>query len=91
MMKVTAKHDETFIPDEPCFCIGLKTVPEPSGLNYDAVFEAGAPPEKTATTSRAKDSIFGHIEDDVLVLFNLRCIGTTPEMSSTRHFDEETG
>jgi hypothetical protein len=32
--------------------------------------------------------MFGHKDDDVLVSFNPRYIGTTPEMSSRGHFAE---
>jgi hypothetical protein len=59
--------------------------------SFDALFEAGDPPETTATTSREKDNMFERIDDDVLVRFDPRHIGKTLEMSSTRRFDEETG
>jgi hypothetical protein len=67
MMKVTAKCDETVIPDDPRIGIGLNIVTEPGGFNHDAVFETGGPPETIATTSTAKDSMFGCVDDDVLV------------------------
>jgi hypothetical protein len=90
-VKVTPKHNETAIPDDPCAGIGLSTVPEPGGFNQYAVFDADEPPETTAKTSTEKGSMLGCKDDDVLVRFNPRYIGTTPGMSSSRHFDEETG
>jgi hypothetical protein len=54
------------------------------------LFEAGEQPETPATASTAKDSMFGRVDDDVLVCFNPRYIGTTPEMSSTGRLVEET-
>jgi hypothetical protein len=64
------------------------TVPEPGGSKKKVRFKDFYPPEMVATTSTAKDSMFGCKDDDVLVLFNPR---TTPEMSSLRRFEEETG
>jgi hypothetical protein len=55
------------------------------------MFKDSYPPETIATTSSAADSNFGRIDDDVPIRFNPRYIGTTPEMSSPRGFDEETG
>jgi hypothetical protein len=49
--------------------MGLNAIPGPDGFNHDAVFEAGDLPETTATTSRANNSTFGHVDDDVLIHF----------------------
>jgi hypothetical protein len=68
-MQVTPKRCATVIPDDRRIGIGLNTVPEPGGFNHDARFEAGDPPETPATASTAKDNMFGHIDDDVLVCF----------------------
>jgi hypothetical protein len=43
------------------------------------------------STSKATDSMFEHGDDNVLVRFMRRYIGTTPTTSSTGRFDEETG
>jgi hypothetical protein len=87
-MKATPKHDETVNPDDPRINIGLNTIPEPGGFEHDAVFDPGDPPE---ITSREKDRLFGCVDDDVLVRFYPHYIGTTPEMSSTRRFDDKIG
>jgi hypothetical protein len=88
--KVTLKRGETVIPDDPRIGIGLNTVPEPGGFKKKVMFKDFYPPETVATTSTATASKFGRIYDDVPVRFNHRYIGTTPELSSSRHFDEET-
>jgi hypothetical protein len=61
------------------------------GSSKKSVFKDFYPPETVATTSTATDSKFGLFDDDVLVHLNPCYIGTTPEMSSSRPFDEETG
>jgi hypothetical protein len=55
------------------------------------MFQDFYPPETDATTATVTDSKFGKIDDDVPVRFNPRYIRTTPKMSSSRRFDEETG
>jgi hypothetical protein len=82
MMKVTAKLEEAVIPDNHRVGIGLNTVPEPDELDHDAVFEAGDPPETSSAASTANDSMFEHVDNDVLVHFNLHYICMAPEMSS---------
>jgi hypothetical protein len=77
-MQVTPKCGAKVISDDPCIGIGLNTVPEPGGFNLYAPFDADDPPETTATTSTTKDSMFGCVDDDVLVRLNPRYIGTTP-------------
>jgi hypothetical protein len=79
------------IPDDPRVGIGLNTVPEPGGLKKKVMFMDFYPPETVATTSTATDSKFECIDDDALVRFNPLYIGTTPEMSSKKRFDEEKG
>jgi hypothetical protein len=54
------------------------------------VFDADDPPETTAAASSQKDSRFGRVDDDVLVRFIPRYIGTTPAMSLAGRFAEET-
>jgi hypothetical protein len=54
------------------------------------VFGADDPPETTAAASSQKDSRFGLVDDDVLVRFIPRYIGTTPTMSLSGRFVEET-
>jgi hypothetical protein len=75
-VKVTPKCSEMVIPDDPRVGIGFNTVPEPGGFNKKIVFKDFYPPETVATTSTAKDSKFGRIDDDVPVRFKPRCIGT---------------
>jgi hypothetical protein len=89
-MKVTVRRSGTAIPDDPRVGIGLNTVPEPGGFQQKVMFEDFYPPETVATTSTATDSKFGLIDDDVLVRFNPRYIGTIPEMSSSRRFHEDS-
>jgi hypothetical protein len=91
MMSEAPKRDEMVILDDPRIGIGLNTIPEPCGFYQYAVFDADDPAEMTAATSTAKDRMFGRIDDDVLVHFKPRYIGTTPEISSSGRFDEETG
>jgi hypothetical protein len=88
-MKVTTKPGETVITDDRRIGISLGKVPEPEGLNSDAVFDTDDPPETTAEAASQKDSRFGHVDDDVLVCFILRYIGTTPAMSLAGRFAEE--
>jgi hypothetical protein len=90
-MKVTPKRGEAVIPDDPRVGIGLNTVPEHGGFKQKVMFKDFYPPETVATTSTVTDSKFGRIDDDVPVRFNPRYIRTTPEMSSSRRFDEGTG
>jgi hypothetical protein len=85
-MKATTKRGETVISDDPHVGIGIGTVPEPGGFNSDAVFDAYDPPETTAAASSQKDSRFGRVDDDVLVRFIPRYIGTTPAMSLSGRF-----
>jgi hypothetical protein len=87
-MKLTPKCNETVIPDDPRAGIGVITVPEPGGFNHDAVFDTDDPPGTTPAASTNTDSQFECVGDGVVVHFILRYIGTTPEMSSTRRFDE---
>jgi hypothetical protein len=89
-MKVTTKQGETVISDDPRVGIGLDTVPEPGGFNSDAVFDADDPPETAAAPSSQKDSRFGCVDDNVLVRFIPRYIGTTPATSLAGRFAEET-
>jgi hypothetical protein len=91
MMKEIPTCDESVILDDHHIGIGLNTVPEPGGFYQYAVFDADDPPETTSATSTAKDSMFEHIDDDVLVRFKPRYVGTTPAISSTGRFDEEMG
>jgi hypothetical protein len=90
-MKVTPVRSETVIPDDPRVGTGLNTVPELGGFKQKVRLKDFYPLETVATTSTATDSKFGQTDDDVLVRFNPRYIGTTPVMSSSRRFDEETG
>jgi hypothetical protein len=85
-MKVSPKQGETVIPDNPRVGIGLNTV----GSSKRSCLRIFYPPESVATTSTAKDSKFGRIDDDVPIRFNPRYIGTTPEISSTGRLAEET-
>jgi hypothetical protein len=58
-IKATPKCNEMVSPNDPSVGIGLNTTPETSGFSHDEVFDAGDPPETTATTYKAKDSMFG--------------------------------
>jgi hypothetical protein len=88
IMKGTPKREETVILDDPRIGIGLNTVPEPGGLYQYGIFDADDPPEITPAASTTNDSMFGHVDDDVLVRFKPRYIDKTPEISSVRRFDE---
>jgi hypothetical protein len=89
-MKVTIKRGETVISDDPRVFIGLGTIPEPGGFDSDAVFDAYNPPKTTAAASSQKGSRFGRVDDDLLVRFIPRYIGTTRAMSLSGRFAEET-
>jgi hypothetical protein len=91
IIEETPKREETVILDDPRIGVGLNTVPEPGGFDQYGVFDAFDPPETTSVASATKDSMLGRVDDDVLVRFKPRYIGTTPEISSVGHFDEETG
>jgi hypothetical protein len=87
VMKETPKRDETVIPDDTHIGIGINTLPEPGRVEFDEFYS----PETAVLTSTATDSKFVHDDDDVLVRFSQRYIGTTPEISSTGRLGEETG
>jgi hypothetical protein len=69
----------------------LNTVPEPGDFKQNVRFKEYSPPETVATTSTATHRKIRCVDDDVPVRFNPRYIGTTPEISSSKRFDEETG
>jgi hypothetical protein len=91
MIKETPKCKEMVILDDTRIGIGLNTVPEPSGFYQYGMFDADDPPGTTPAASTTNDSMLGHVDDGVLVRFKPCYIGTTPEIISVGHFDEETG